>query len=166
MCSSAVARLASGLGAGSISQAMIDNRAAAASHGIKYVAYEGGGNLIPQLMSGGASPANIANATLASFDAARGAGMGANISGGLPASDQTGYVYGKLFQNWERAGGDLFMHYTLGQVASGGTMFGLCAPTTHVPGADPARGESGSDCRYESGPKWDAVKAFSRLWDR
>jgi hypothetical protein len=35
-----------------------------------------------------------------------------------------------------------------------------------VPGADLSKGTSSSDCRYEVGPKWDAIKAFSRAWNR
>lgn len=132
------------------------NQDIAASLGLKYVAYEGGDNLIPSLMSGGATSANIANARLASFDPAQGGRMGANIDAGtgLPRADQGGYIYGRVFSEWARLGGGLFMHFTLGQAADGGGMFGLCPPSA----------QSGSDPRLETGPKWEAVKAFGRAW--
>jgi len=142
--------------AGADIPAMTFNKAQADRYGIRYVAYEGGDNLIPSLMPGGATASAIANAITASYDPVQGARMGAAIDPGtgLPLPDQSGHVYGQLFGAWARAGGGLFMHYTLGQSANSGGMFGLCPPSP----------QSTSDCRLESGPKWDAVKAFSRAW--
>jgi len=146
--------------------AMARDQGYAASYGLQYLAYEGGDNLIPELMPGGATAATIQNAKDASFHPVLGARMGANIDpvSGLPLADQRNHVYGRMFSEWAKAGGGLFMHFTLGEAANAGSMFGLCAPTSYVPGADPARGESSSDCRHEVGPKWDAVKAFARAW--
>jgi hypothetical protein len=142
--------------AGSVVVAMTWNANIAKANGIKYVAYEGGDNLIPDLMTGGATAANIQKATDASFDSVLGARMGANIdpATGLPLADQSNYVYGKLFAGWAAAGGGLFMHFTLGESASAGSMFGLCPPSA----------QSSSDCRLETGPKWAAVKAFRKSW--
>jgi hypothetical protein len=95
---------------------------------------------------------NIQNATDASYDSILGAHIGANITGGAPANDQTNYFYGKLFSEWGKAGGGLFVHYTLSQSAGPGSMFGLCPPSA----------QSGSDPRLETGPKWEAVKAFAQ----
>ncbi len=135
--------------------AMAWDYAQANSFGLQYLAYEGGESLIPQLMSGGATSTNISNATLASYDPTQGARMGANIGGdGLPLSDQTGTLYGRVFSRWAAIGGSLFMHYVLGAGAGGGGMFGLCPPSA----------QSGSDPRLESGPKWDAIKAFRKAW--
>ena len=119
--------------------------------GLKFLAYEGGDNLIPSLMPGGATAATVKNARAASFDPVLGARMGAAIGAdGLPSSDQRRYVYGRLFQEWSASGGGLFMHFTLGSSAASG----LCPPSA----------QSGSDPRLETGPKWDAVKAFARSW--
>jgi hypothetical protein len=128
----------------------------ATSLGLKYVAYEGGANLIPQLMPGGATTPTVANAKLASYDPVQGARMGANIDAGtgLPLADQSNYIYGRAFDEWAKAGGGLFMHFTLGSGAGGGGMFGLCPPSA----------ESDSDPRLETGPKWEAVKAYGKAW--
>ena len=142
--------------AGSIVPAMRWNYQTANSFGVKYVAYEGGDNLIPELMPGGATTTTITNATNASFDPVLGARMGANldVNTGLPLGDQSNYIYGRLFKEWAAANGGLFMHFTLGENAGAGSMFGLCPPSS----------QSKSDCRLETGPKWDAVKAYSQLW--
>ena len=125
------------------------------SFGIKLLAYEGGDNLIPALLPGGATASTLQNARDASFDAVLGARMGAAIgANGLPAPDQSNYVYGRLFKEWNDRGGGLFMHFTLGSIAGSGGMMGLCPPSS----------QSGSDPRLETGPKWDAVKAFARAW--
>jgi hypothetical protein len=132
----------------------------ATSLGLKYVAYEGGANLIPDLMpgsmSGRATPATVENARLANYDPVQGAHMGANIDAGtgLPLADQSSYLYGRAFSEWAKAGGGLFMHFTLGSGAGGGGMFGLCPPSA----------ESDSDPRLETGPKWEAVKAYGKAW--
>jgi hypothetical protein len=105
-------------------------------------------------MPGGATATNIQNAKDANYSSTLGVRMGANIGAdGLPLADQSNYVYGRLFKEWKNAGGGLFMHYTLGQGNGAGGMFGLCAPSA----------QGGSDCRTETGPKWDAIKAFSNL---
>jgi hypothetical protein len=142
--------------AGSVIVAMTWNANTAKTHGIRFVAYEGGDNLIPELMSGGATAANIQKAKDASFDSILGARMGANIdpTTGLPLADQSNYVYGKLLAGWAAAGGGLFMHFTLGESANAGSMFGLCPPSA----------QGSSDCRLETGPKWAAVKAFRKSW--
>ncbi|MEK7705728.1 MAG: hypothetical protein AAB426_12270 [Myxococcota bacterium] len=142
--------------AGTNVPAMTWNADIAHSFGIEYVAYEGGGNLIPQLMPGGATSTTIANALAASYDPVDGARMGANIDPGtgLPRADQTSYAYGRALSAWASAGGTLFVHFVLGSDAGGSNMFGLCPPST----------ESGSDPRLESGPKWDAIKAFTQAW--
>ena len=114
--------------------------AKAASLGIKFLAYEGGNNLY----------ATTQAARDASFHPVLGAQMGANIVNGLPATDQSQYIYGGMFKAWADNGGDLFVHFTLGSA----TNLGLCPPSA----------QSGSDPRLESGPKWDAVKAFSTAW--
>jgi len=131
------------------------NYARANAFGLPYVAYEGGENLIPSLMSGGSTSANVTNATLASYDPTQGAAMGANIgSDGLPLADQTGTAYGRVLSQWANIGGSLFVHFTLSSAAGSGGMFGLCPPSD----------QSGSDPRLESGPKWDAIKAFRKAW--
>ena len=142
--------------AGSVVVAMTWNANTARAHGIRYVAYEGGDNLLPELMPGGATAANLQRAKEASYDPTLGARMGANVdpATGLPLADQSRHVYGKLFAEWAAAGGGLFMHFTLGEAASAGSMFGLCPPSA----------QSTSDCRVEAGPKWEAVKAFRKAW--
>ena len=107
----------------------------AVANGINLLAYEGGDNL-PVL----------AGSTATRYAASADARMGANILGtGLPASDQTGYVYGRLFKEWSDRGGGLFAHFSLG---------GAC-------GLSPPSAQSSSDPRLETGPKWDAVKAYA-----
>jgi hypothetical protein len=137
--------------AGKIIPAMTWNHDTAAAHGIGYVAYEGGDNLIPELMPGGATPTSIQNAVDASYSPTLGAGFGAAITNGVPDVNQSGKVYGTLFKEWRARGGGIFCHYTFGQAYGSGSMFGLCPPSS----------ESKSDPRLETGPKWDAVKAFS-----
>jgi hypothetical protein len=46
------------------------------------------------------------------------------------------------------------MHFTLGEGANSGSMFGLSPPSS----------QSSSDTRLETGPKWDAIKAFKKAW--
>jgi hypothetical protein len=152
--------------AGKILNAMTWNHDIAAAQGIEYVAYEGGNNLLPELMhstpNGDATTAYdqqttevralwVQRAKDASFDPTIGATMGASITGGVPDANQTGYIYGTLLKEWRARGGGLFCHFTLGEYWGAGSMFGLCAPST----------ESSSDPRYEIGPKWDAIKAYS-----
>jgi hypothetical protein len=139
--------------ADSLLPAMTWNSNIATSLGLKYVAYEGGANLISQLMPAGAT---VANARLANYDPVQGAHMGANIDAGtgLPLADQSNYLYGRAFSEWAKAGGGLFMHFTLGSGPGAGGMFGLCPPSA----------ESDSDPRLETGPKWEAVKAYGKAW--
>ena len=141
---------------GAILPATIWNYNIATSLGLNYVAYEGGANLIPELMTGGATAATIENARLASYDPIQGARMGANIDAGtgLPLADQSNYIYGRVFAEWAKAGGGLFMHFTLGEAAGGSGTFGLCPPSA----------QSGSDPRLETGPKWGAIKAYGKEW--
>jgi hypothetical protein len=127
-------------------KAVIWNHAQAAAVGIQYVAYEGGENLIPNLMPGGATTDNVANALLANYDPTQGARMGANIgTDGFPTDNQMGTAYGRVLSQWAAIGGQLFMHFTLSQ-----GVFGLC----------PSSAQDVSDPRLETGPKWDAIKAF------
>ena len=138
-------------GAGKIIPAMTWNHDIAATNGIGYVAYEGGDNLIPELMPGGATAATVQNAKDASYDPTLGARMGAAFTGGVLSANQATHVYGQLFKAWRAAGGGIFCHYTFGQAYGSSSMFGLCPPST----------ESKSDPRLETGPKWDAIKAYS-----
>ena len=136
---------------GRVLPAMTFHAGKATTAGVAYIAYEGGNNLIPSLMPGGATAAAIQNAKDANYDATLGAAMGAAITGGVPDADQSGFVYGTLFKEWKARGGGLFCHYTLAYIAGSGGTWGLGPPAA----------DSGSDPRVDTGPKWDAVKAFS-----
>ena len=165
MLDGVVANLAS-TAAGKPIPAIAWNQGRATTYGIEYIAYEGGNNLIPELMHStpnGDTTTEYADQTVevqatwvqrakdASYDATLGLRMGARITGGVPDADQSDRVYGTLFQAWESAGAGLFCHFTLAQAAAAGSMFGLCPPSA----------TSASDPRLETGPKWDAVKAFA-----
>jgi hypothetical protein len=137
------------------------NAAIAATNGLKYFAYEGGSNHIPELFNT-FKAAEAANNTTemnriiqvcidANYSPTLGAQIGANVIGGVPAADQTGYCYGQHFKEWVARGGELYMHFTLGEASGRGSTFGLGPPTT----------QSASDPRVETGPKWAAIKAFA-----
>ena len=137
--------------AGRVLPAMTYYSGLATTAGVAYIAYEGGNNLIPSLMPGGATTTAIQNSKDANYDATLGAAMGAAITGGVPDADQSGFVYGTLFKEWKARGGGLFCHYTLAYIAGSGGTWGMGPPAS----------DSGSDPRVETGPKWDAVKAFN-----
>jgi hypothetical protein len=137
--------------AGKVLPAMTWQAGKATAAGIAYLAYEGGNNLIPTLMPGGATAGAIQNAKDANYSSTLGAAMGASITGGLPDATQSGKVYGTLFKEWRARGGGLFMHYTLAYSAGVNGTWGLGPPAS----------DSGSDPRVETGPKWDAIKAFT-----